>query len=610
MTAFEVVRDRLVQVTGQLGRPQGRNLRFPCPNHDDTKPSLDIMDGGGRCLILCRAGCDTRGVLARLDLTERDLYDHPKGRDLANYQYINLQGKPGRVVHRRADKGFIQSGDKTHNYLYQLPWVVAQVEAGGTVYLVEGEADADALASVDQVATTAPQGADSFSKVDVSPLKGATVIAVRDRDEGGMKWSDDVRRRLNGFAAKLTIVEAKEGKDASDHLLYGHSVDDFVPVEYEEDAKRHLVTKPASQIPMRNPKWLYDMRIPANMITLLAGREGIGKSLTSCDLAARTTNGTLDGRYHNQPRSVGIIATEDAWAEVVVPRLKAAGADLDRVYQIEARTEDNASDIVSVPKDLAALRELCEEQDIALVIIDPLMSVIGDKIDTHKDRDVRTALDPLARFARETHVAVLGLIHVNKVNTTDPLNSIMASKAFTATARSILFCVTDPEVEQEDRYLFGHVKSNLGPKQATLQYRIVSTTFELPPVEGQEDPTIRTAKIVWGGEDKRTIHDVMETAAAAGRPQSELTVEILDWVRAQGRTVTTKEAAAAFPEEDAAKIRKYLSRLVDRGYLYRPGGIQAHYAVVVTHVLSDTVETDVSGVSNSETPETYNPLRQ
>ena len=60
-------------------RPVGR-LRWMarCPAHNDSSPSLSIAEGeDGRVLVLCRAGCETNGILAALRLTVRDLFAGP-----------------------------------------------------------------------------------------------------------------------------------------------------------------------------------------------------------------------------------------------------------------------------------------------------------------------------------------------------------------------------------------------------------------------------------------------------------------------------------------------------------------------------------------------------
>src|SRR5690349_3618283 len=83
---------------------------------------------------------------------------------------------------------------------------------------------------------------------------------------------------------------------------------------------------------MRPVHWLWDQRLPLGALTLLAGREGIGKSTVAYALAAQITRGTLPGRYADQPRAVAVCATEDSWEHTISPRLVAAGADLDRVF--------------------------------------------------------------------------------------------------------------------------------------------------------------------------------------------------------------------------------------------------------------------------------------
>jgi len=54
------------------------------------------------------------------------------------------------------------------------------------------------------------------------------------------------------------------------------------------------------------------------------------------------------------------------------------------------------------------------------------------------------------------------LIHVNKTATTDALTSVMASRAFTAVARAVLFAAMEPDGGL--RYL-QLVKSNLASTQ-------------------------------------------------------------------------------------------------------------------------------------------------
>lgn len=337
--------------------------------------------------------------------------------------------------------------------------------------------------------------------------------------------------------------------------------------EGQAPPRRQVVLAAANGIRIRVPKWLYDRRIPSDAISLLAGREGIGKSTIAFDIAGRVTRGRLPGRYLGQPRGVGVIASEDSWESVILPRLVAAGADLTRVYRIEARTEDLRIETISAPADLDDLAQRCREHDIALLILDPVMSIIHGSLDTHKDREVRQALDPLARFCAANNVAVLGLIHVNKSTTSDPLNSIMASRAFTAVARSVLYCITDPESESEDRYLFGHPKSNLGPKQPTIAYRLVEYRLQIDDPEEPDDSVIVTSRVAWDGVDERSIREVMEPAR--DRPAGELASRIVAALEAQGSPASPQTIAEHFGDVKAETVRQNLSRMVSRGTIVR-----------------------------------------
>lgn len=320
---------------------------------------------------------------------------------------------------------------------------------------------------------------------------------------------------------------------------------------------------------MRAARWLMNLRIPLGAITLLTGREGIGKSTTSYDIIAELTTGRLAGEYYGQPRGVGIVATEDAWEEVILPRLHAAGADAARIFQIDARTAEGYSTTMSVPGDLDRLTTLCVTHDIALIVLDPLMSVIPGGVDTHKDKEVRTVLDPLAQFCSTTGVAVLGLIHVNKSGGHDPLNSIMASRAFTAVARSVLYCIVDPEAEQEDRYLFGHVKSNLGPKQPSVAYRIIQVTIEVESDQPGVLDAITTSRVVWDGEDTRSIASVMEPKRPA-KAAGEVVQRILEFVTGETGVVPVKAIVDELSDVKANTVRQTLRRMTERGQLASP----------------------------------------
>ena len=76
-----------------------------------------------------------------------------------------------------------------------------------------------------------------------------------------------------------------------------------------------------------------------------------------------------------------------------MPSLISAGADLDRVYRVEVIADDVHTEL-TLPRDLVKMHNIAREVDALLLILDPLLSRLGDRLDTHKDADVR-ALEPL-----------------------------------------------------------------------------------------------------------------------------------------------------------------------------------------------------------------------
>lgn len=285
---------------------------------------------------------------------------------------------------------------------------------------------------------------------------------------------------------------------------------------------RRLLLTPASAIKPRPVVWLWDGRLALGTLGLLAGREGIGKSTAAYWLAAQVTRGQLEGESLGKPRSVLIAATEDSWEHTIVPRLMASQADLDRVFRVEVRSADDIHLGLSLPHDLRELEEAAEQTDAALLLLDPLMSRLGDQ-DTHKDSDVRIALEPLVALIDRARMAVVGIMHHNKSGSTDPLQLVMGSKAFTAVARSVHTVVVDPDDDTEQRRLFGTPKNNLGRTDLpTMTFTIASTP--VPTDEG----TAWTGRVVWGTDLSESIGSVMDRTGDG--TDKTATGEAADWL--------------------------------------------------------------------------------
>ena len=202
----------------------------------------------------------------------------------------------------------------------------------------------------------------------------------------------------------------------------------------------------ASQIKPRPVRWLWPDRIPAGALTLLAGREDIGKSLVGVHLAAQLTRGTLPGSTGGPPVPR---AVRHLRGRVGVHHGPAAARrrSLPRPRRPRPGRRRRPRHRRHLPVDVPALSTYMAAHDVGLLVLDPLTSVMDGRIDAHRDREVRTALEPLGQLAEDTGAAVLGHVHLGKGIRTDPVNLILGSRAFSAVARVALVAARDPDDE-------------------------------------------------------------------------------------------------------------------------------------------------------------------
>ena len=530
VTAYERILDKL-RDQGKKVRANGTKATAQCPAHDDKDPSLSITRAPDRVLLHCHAGCALEDVIAALELTKGDLWDNPKD---TQWDYRYPDGRLNRTVHRSykpdGTRKIRQANIAGGPILLHVDEVNKAVQRHEKVYLVEGEPDVEVVRQLGVTATTAPQGGDHFDLVDITPLINADIIAIRDLDKTESGWARQVWDKLNGYARSITFKKAAAGKDVSDRIAAGHPIKSLLDdPQHFEPAERRLKVTRASEIMMKATRWLWEEYgnkwIPLGALALLGGREGVGKSTTSYDCVAKITRGLLPGHLYGTPKSVIVCATEDAWSETIVPKLLAAGANLERVLRVDSVSPEGFEGALSLPADVQRLKQLIGQEDVAFVLLDPLLSTLDIKIDSHKDAEVRLALEPLSRLAHDTEVSMLGLIHENKSGAADLLTRIMGSRAFTAVVRAVLYCARhEDELDDAfgmgnlfDRYVFGQLKSNLGPRaKFGIKYHIESVHV------GHDDELnlpIWNSKVVWDGLTDESIQDIV-TAQERRRAKS------------------------------------------------------------------------------------------
>lgn len=360
--------------------------------------------------------------------------------------------------------------------LYRIPDLVAGLAAGDTVYVVEGEKDADALHAAQQVATTHAGGVgkwrDELAGVFARYAQpGGRIVIVQDRDpelhgdgRPNRKGQIHARAVYDSIRAAVPetvdveIVEAREGKDAADHLAAGLGVEAFVrvypppPLDVATDPagfKRAMLLQavdmtvesleiaaldtapenpPTFRSPLRGANGLHKMQ----GVVTVAGAPSSGKSYfaigTAVDNALDPTDpwdvfyitAELPPEYVFD-RVVRAAASYDlSFYECMSPDARARAAEWAKTTPVPARfTLIRANVGVTMGAIVAQLADLVGERP-TLVILDSISSLVDAMDEVKGDNFGMSNLRAVQRYATAVramtrgHVAWLILSELNK----------------------------------------------------------------------------------------------------------------------------------------------------------------------------------------------------
>ncbi|MFF4448926.1 AAA family ATPase [Streptomyces sp. NPDC001502] len=354
MTAY----DRVIDALNAHGC-RGRGRDWQCPAHEDRSPSLSITRSEKGAVLHCHAGCATEDVVAALQLAMPDLFDQPLDRAVkptvvAQYPYVDEHGEllmtvkrlePGYDGQRKTFRQYAPDGKASvrgvRRILYRLPEVLAAAQAGGPVFVVEGEKDADNLAATGATATCNVGGAGKWSDDYVHAFKGASeVIVIRDRDEPGAKHAAAVAASLQRAGIPVRVLEPAKGKDVSDHLAAGLGYADLIdttaapadppeePTEEPEAADRFpsLDWHAAFATDFSRIDWLPGRFMERGQQVALVGDGKVGKTLFAHDWLWRAVTGrSFLGDERRPPLRVTYFDRENGLRDIIT-RMLALGA--------------------------------------------------------------------------------------------------------------------------------------------------------------------------------------------------------------------------------------------------------------------------------------------
>lgn len=277
-------------------------------------------------------------------------------------------------------------------------------------------------------------------------------------------------------AANTIIAKVHNPKDQATSDLLADSIKAITDLASKAEVRNDnpIEYRRLSDIEAKPINWLWPDRIARGKVSMIAGNPGLGKSQITASLSAIVSTGSqwpVD-RTSSQAGNVIILSAEDDAADTIRPRLEAAGADLTKIFILDAvrtYTEDGESVLCpfDLKTDLLALEGMIESiGGVAMIIIDPITSYLGST-DSHKNAEVRGLLAPLSDMAGRHEAAIVCVSHLNKSGNSEAMMRITGSLAFVAAARAAYLVAQD-----ENRRVFLPMKNNVGNDTTGLAFTI------------------------------------------------------------------------------------------------------------------------------------------
>ena len=292
-------------------------------------------------------------------------------------------------------------------------------------------------------------------------------------------------------------------------------------------------------------RWMMKDKIPLGMLTVFIGNPGEGKTFLGVEFASRISRGDPLPGYPKAlvKGSTVFVSAENALNYILVPRAIACGADRSKLIHMPTVKNDLEEIFVfDVTRHIPALEtEIRQNPDIKLVLVDPIVSHLGNDIDSFNQIQIRRALDGLSIMAEKTGVAVIVIMHMNKSQATEVIYRASGSVQFMAAAKAAFLIAKDSYDPTETRRLFMPVKSNLSADRSSLAFKIEPFTIT------HQDKTIEVGRVVF--EQTSIEVDVMDIMNPENRHEKTLVGQAIgflnDFLKNGPKTVHELETEAA-----------------------------------------------------------------
>lgn len=378
------------------------------------------------------------------------------------------------------------------------------------------------LVTVEEAIWTRRYDLDVFLKYEHTVIKKINTngkITEGGRNNNLSQLAGLLNRQGLGLAAiEKTLLTANSAFDPPlserEVLDVAKSISRYPSGNGDDAVETSIETILASSVEPEPLFWLWEYRIPLGKLTVFFGMPDVGKSTISIDIAARGTKGLPwpDSPNTHGPFGVLMLISEDDRHDIVVPRLMAAGADLDKIhFAIQTiitskKTGLTAERQIALDSDLDNVEKLLiNHPDIKLVIIDPLGSYLG-KMKKNNEEDIRKLLLKMKELAERMKVAIISMDHFNKNIEQAALHRLSGAGALSAIPRAVWAFVKDQDDPDKLNRLMLNAKLNVvsEAKKAGLSYRIGSSNFEIKNVASSQP------KIEWQGKNEGDLDEILK----------------------------------------------------------------------------------------------------
>jgi hypothetical protein len=250
-------------------------------------------------------------------------YDYTDENDELIFQVVRYEPKTFRQRRRDETGAWSWSVKGVRQVPYRLPALIEAIANDRTVFIVEGEKDADNLAKWNIPATSNAGGAGKWHAEFAELFRGADVVVIPHNDQAGRDHATMVCASLLGVGRQircLALPGLPEKGDVSSWIMDGGTVETFhaLVARAPEWSANAFVSKFGAlrweQIGTGDVAglypWLIEDIIPLNDISMAFGHTGTGKSFNMFDMAMCVARGIPFNGRNVEPGLVIYVAAE------------------------------------------------------------------------------------------------------------------------------------------------------------------------------------------------------------------------------------------------------------------------------------------------------------